>query len=222
MAELKPSEKRRIKEENERMHKVGVAGIIPKDRIRDGLDFHRIRRRRDFGEVKRQAVFAVQLICAFLLALCVVRGVGIRIRMSGQSMEPAIEEEDSVLLNRVVFFVKKPKRGDIIAFYPGGNRRAKLSIKRIIGVPGDVVLIKNGAVYLNGEALSDIQTGDDIHEAGRASTEVKLGEGEYFVLGDNRNNSEDSRYESVGNVKKSDITGKAWLCVSPRRFGLLN
>jgi signal peptidase I len=92
----------------------------------------------------------------------------------------------------------------------------------VIAVPGDTVLIQNGAVYVNGELFDEKVDVSAIEEAGLASEELKLEDDEYFVLGDNRNNSEDSRYANIGNVKKDYIIGKAWFRVSPwKKFGFI-
>ena len=92
----------------------------------------------------------------------------------------------------------------------------------MIGTPGDTVVIKNGYVYLNGQLHSDIADTDYMTDYGLASAEITLGDGEYFVLGDNRNNSEDSRYASVGNITKDEIVGKVWLDVTPSDFGTVH
>ena len=105
--------------------------------------------------------------------------------------------------------------GDIVAFYPNGNEKSRYYIKRIIGEPGDTIQIQDGVVYVNGDALESANR-ESIENAGLAEEPVTVGEDEYFVLGDNRNNSEDSRYASIGNVKKEDIAGKVWFQTYPR------
>ena len=88
-------------------------------------------------------------------------------------------------------------------------------VKRVIGVPGDTVQIKNGTVYVNGKAFDEETDVASIEDAGLAAEEITLGAEEYFVLGDNRNNSEDSRYANIGNIKKDYIIGKAWFRIAP-------
>jgi signal peptidase I len=115
-----------------------------------------------------------------------------------------------------------PKRYDVIAFKTSGTGFDKIYIKRVIGVPGDSVIIKNGKVYINGEELTDDVYTDTILTAGLAANTITLGDDEYFVLGDNRNNSEDSRFSNIGIVKKENIIGSAWLIASPlSRFGFI-
>ena len=85
----------------------------------------------------------------------------------------------------------------------------------VVGVPGDTVQIKNGTVYVNGKAFDEETDVASIEDAGLAAEEITLGAEEYFVLGDNRNNSEDSRYANIGNIKKDYIIGKAWFRIAP-------
>ncbi|MBR4026245.1 MAG: signal peptidase I, partial [Lachnospiraceae bacterium] len=117
---------------------------------------------------------------------------------------------DQVLINKFVYLVSNPKSGDVVVFLPNGNEKSHYYIRRVIGTPGDVVQIKNGAIYINGELYNEKVSVASMEDAGIASEEIKLGENEYFVLGDNRNNSEDSRYANIGNIKKEYILGKAW------------
>ena len=116
-----------------------------------------------------------------------------------------------------IFFIKLSVIGlnsNLYIFY---------NVKRIIGLPGEKVIIKSGAVYINGEKLEEIAVVTDASNAGLADEEIKLGKDEYFVLGDNRINSEDSRYANIGNIKKEDIVGKAWIRLKPFGFvGKLN
>ena len=110
-----------------------------------------------------------------------------------------------------------------MVFLPNGNEKSHYYVKRVIAVPGDKVQIKDGAVYVNGELFDEKAETAAILDAQLAAEEIELGEDEYFVLGDNRNNSEDSRYANIGNVKKEYIIGKAWFIVSPfQDFGFLD
>ncbi len=110
-----------------------------------------------------------------------------------------------------------------MVFLPNGNEKAHYYVKRVIGVPGDTVQIKDGAVYVNGELFEEKVETAAILDAELASEKIVLEEDEYFVLGDNRNNSEDSRYANIGNVKKEYMIGKAWFIVSPyQKFGFID
>ena len=148
--------------------------------------------------------------------------IGLRTSVVGQSMSETLESGDEILVNRFIYKVSDPKPNDIIVFLPNGNEKSHYYVKRVIAVPGDTVLIQNGAVYVNGELFDEKVDVSAIEEAGLASEELKLEDDEYFVLGDNRNNSEDSRYANIGNVKKDYIIGKAWFRVSPwKKFGFI-
>lgn len=146
---------------------------------------------------------------AIFLAIMLVYSVGIRTSVVGASMEPSLYNGQEVLINRVVYQFSSPKRGDVIVFRPNGNQNSHFYVKRVIGLPGETVQIMQGRVYINGEVYEDDIT-DDTKEAGIAESEIELGAEEYFVLGDNRDNSEDSRSANIGNVSRSMIEGKAW------------
>ena len=162
------------------------------------------------------------LLIVILLAYTLTLFLCDRTTISGNSMQPAIENEDTVLLNRIAYSFHGPKRYSIIAFPPNGVKTSKIYVKRVIGLPGETIQIHDGKVYINGSVLEDDVSEDDILTAGLAAGELTLGENEYFVLGDNRNNSEDSRFANVGVVKKDDIVGSVWFIASPmKRMRLL-
>lgn len=149
------------------------------------------------------------IVLAAFLALVVVMFFGIKTTMVGTSMEPVINSGQTVLINRVAYNMSSPKRGDVIVFKPNGNKNSHFYIKRVVGLPGETIQIYNGKVYINGEVyLEDVAI--DTREGGIATNEITLETDEYFVLGDNRSNSEDSRSANIGNVKMNMIEGKAW------------
>ena len=131
-------------------------------------------------------------------------------------MEPTLAVGEKFFVNKAVYKVSSPKRGDIIVFKTNVTDDAALHIRRVIGLPGESVLIKDGKIYINGELYEEAGDYPDISNPGLAETSISLESGEYFVLGDNRNNSEDSRYSDIGNIKKNYIVGKLWFTVSPR------
>lgn len=154
----------------------------------------------------------------------------------GHSMEPTLENDDSLLVDKVSYCFGQPKRYDVIVFEPAIANVSKYYVKRIIGLPGETVQVVDGEVYIDGSPLEDdviygFSLEDDegnpiepekIYNAGLASEPITLGYDEYFVLGDNRNNSEDSRFSNVGNVKYSSIIGRIWAVSSPfGRMGLV-
>ena len=165
-----------------------------------GLSFRRRKRKIHLSAVQGVAFWIGEVILAFVIGCMLVWFFGYPLSNVGQSMEPAVYSGEKVLVNRLVYELKAPDYGDLIVFKPNGNVNAHYYIKRVVGVPGDSVTI-----------------------AGLAEEGVTLGEDEFFVLGDNRNNSEDSRSADVGNVKRQDILGKAWFVVTPgERFGWLH
>ena len=108
------------------------------------------------------------------------------------------------------YLTERGTEGDVVVFLPNGNEKSHYYVRRVIACPGDTVQIKNGKVYINGELYKEDIVSASIEDPGVAADEVKLGDDEYFVLGDNRNSSEDSRMANIGNVKKDYIIGKAW------------
>ena len=165
-------------------------------------------------------VFKIALVCLF--AFVAVWYFGQRVSTVGDSMKPVLENGDVVLVNRIVYNATTPKRGDIIVFRPRGNENSHYYIKRIVGLPGETVEILENRVYINGEKLEEDYDTTDIDDVGLLSEPMELASDEYFVLGDDRENSEDSRNADVGNVKRDYIYGKAWFITSPwKNFGFI-
>lgn len=138
------------------------------------------------------------------------------------SMEPTLKAGERVLINSAVYKFSTPKRGDVIVYRTGDDERSSLHIKRVIGLPGETVQIKDGQILIDGETYVEKKDFPAITNPGLAEKPVKLGSGEYFVLGDNRNSSADSRQADVGNIEKKNIIGKLWFVVSPMEdFGFI-
>ena len=140
--------------------------------------------------------------------------------MVGDSMESTLSSGDTILINKLVYRIREPERFDVIVFQKSGKEHSYYSIKRIVGLPGETVLVSNGRVYINGELLDEPQVSEDMVLEGLAAEPIVLDEDEHFVLGDNRNMSEDSRYFNVGNVVSDEIIGKAWLRTN--KFGIIS
>lgn len=157
----------------------------------------------------------VVLICYFILNF-----VGCRSKVDGSSMNPTLEDGDNLWVDKLSYTFGDPKRFDVVIFNYDENTTY---VKRIIGLPGETVRIdQNGNIYINGKLLKENYGKETMINNGRAGSEVYLGADEYFVLGDNRNNSIDSRWSDVGNVSREDIVGKVVLRIYPfKSFGLI-
>lgn len=187
-----------------------------------GLNFNRRKRKVNTKLLKEIGIWAGEILLVMAIAVMLVSFVGFRITVVGASMSPTLESGDEILVNRFKYKIFSPKQNDLIVFLPNGNEKSHYYIKRVIAGPGDKVQIKDGVVYVNGEQFAEKASVSNIENALLAEDEITVGEDEYFVLGDNRNNSEDSRYASIGNVKKEYIVGKAWFVVSPwEKIGFL-
>ncbi len=177
----------------------------------DGLNFRRRRRKIDFDKIKYVAILVAELAVVIGLAYACVMAFGRQVECSNASMEPTYNTSDKLLVNTIAFKFSKPETGDVIAFKPKANVNASYSVKRVIGVPGDQILIENGRIYINDELYKETTLDfDPIENPGIAASKIKLSKNQYFVLGDNRNSSEDSRYESIGFVSSEDILGRVW------------
>lgn len=152
-----------------------------------------------------------------LVVLCitylVITFVGQRTEVDGESMETTLSHGDNLIVDKITYRMKDPKRFDIIVF-PFKYEENTYYIKRIIGMPGETVQIdEKGNIYIDGELLEESYGREIIRpeNVGIAKDPIVLGEDEYFVMGDNRNNSMDSRFEIVGNIHRDDIIGRAWM-----------
>lgn len=172
------------------------------------------------AEVKREKLhnlldWVVYILIVAVLAFLLLNYVAQRVLVDGTSMNPTLQDQDSVLVEKLSYRFSNPERYDIVVFKYLGKDDTYY-IKRIIGLPGETVQVIDGYVYINGELLeTDIYGNDIMLSSGRTSEPITLGEYEYFVLGDNRNGSSDSRSESVGNVARSQIVGKAFIRIWP-------
>ena len=155
-----------------------------------------------------------------LLSIVLNKFVIQKVEVDGPSMNTTLKTGQQLMVQKVSYHFTDPKRGDIVVFQPPGYEDDTLYIKRVIGVPGDRVQIIDGYIYLNGKKYDDPQWREEILDPGIAEEEVTVGEGEYFVVGDNRNDSTDSR--EFGAVEKSRIMGEAVLRIWPlNKVGLL-
>ena len=168
------------------------------------------------GKTVRESVsFILYLIVIVVLTFLMIRYVGQRTRVDGSSMENTLTNGDNLIVDKISYRFHEPERFDIIVF-PYQYKEDTYFIKRIIGMPGETVQITDkGEILINGEELVESYGREVIKDPGLASDPITLGEDEYFVMGDNRNYSKDSRFPDVGNIRRADIIGKAWLRIYP-------
>ncbi len=163
-------------------------------------------------------IWAAQIAAVIFLAYFIIYYCVEKTTVIGSSMEKTLSANDQIIINKFIYHVSDPKRFDVIVFKQSGKEHSFYNIKRIIGLPGETVQIKDGSIYINGEVLDEIIEVEEMVNYGLAAEEIVLEENEYFVLGDNRNNSEDSRFASIGNITRDEIIGKASLRLSPFNF----
>ncbi|MBP1754852.1 MAG: hypothetical protein H6Q59_1250 [Firmicutes bacterium] len=158
-------------------------------------------------------------VCIYILPNFVIQ----RTIVDGSSMANTLQDGEHLYVEKLSYRFDALDRFDIIVFYPYGRDSEEYYVKRIIGMPGETIQIIGSDIYINGEILEEHYGKDPITDPGRAVEPITLGEDEYFVMGDNRSVSKDSRTEEVGNVKKENIGGRAIFRIKPlSRFGLLD
>lgn len=151
---------------------------------------------------------------AIAAALFIVTFIGQRVEVDGRSMEPTLEDKDNLICDKISYRFSEPERFDIVVTYPYEGSKKERWIKRIIGLPGEEVRIdEEGNIYINGEILEESYGKEVIQDPGMAIEPIQLGEDEYWVMGDNRNHSSDSRV--IGPVTKDRIIGKAFVRIYP-------
>ncbi len=162
--------------------------------------------------------FLIVLVVTFL----VVNYVGQRTMVIGTSMEPMLSDGDNLIVDKLSYRFEDPQRFDIIVF-PFRYAEKTFYIKRIIALPGETIFIdENGTIFIDGEELNEHYGKEVIVDPGRAYEPITLGPDEYFVMGDNRNNSSDSRDPVVGNIHRDEFVGKAWMRIWPfSRMGMI-
>jgi len=174
----------------------------------------RVSLARAFGghSLLREILETVLLTVMLFLVINAVTG---RSQVNGSSMEPTLHDGQYLIIGKVTYWLHPPERGDIIVLHPPGNPGEDY-IKRVVGLPGEQVEVREGRVWVNGVALNESY----VSGAPSYSDSWNLREDEYLVFGDNRNNSSDSH--SWGPLTEESIVGKAWLCYwPPEHWGLV-
>ena len=185
------------------------------------LNFRRKRRKR-LRRNKTGSLFLwiLEILIVCMTAVLLVAALGQRVSTAGDSMSPVLKNGNVVLVNHFIYNFKDPARGDIIAFRQDETRHYML--KRVVGLPGETVQIVDGYVYIDGQKLDEHYGNEVMENPGIAEEPLVLGDDEYFVLGDNRNNSQDSRAANVGVIHKDDLLGRAWVRIWPlNKFGVI-
>ena len=185
------------------------------------LTFGKTKRRFNYDLLRVVLTWAFQIAVVCFVAFVFVWYFGKRISVTGDSMNPILANGDETLVNKLVYNLGSPRRGDVIAFQPNGNEHSHYYIKRVVGLPGETIEIKKGQIWIDGKKIKEKYQTTEISDKGVLEEPVTLKNNEYFVLGDDRQNSDDSRSADVGNIKRSDIIGTVWFVTSGKNFGFV-
>ena len=177
-----------------------------------GLSFYEKKKRINTHILREIFGMMFGTFAAVFLAVVLVYSAGVKTNIIGVSMEPSLYNGQKILINRFIYKLMAPKKDDVIVFLPGGNQNAYYYVKRVVAVPGQKVQIIDGMLYVDG-IPEENEIYDKMEDAGIAENEIVLGADEYFVLGDNRKESLDSRV--IGYIPKSRIVGHATFTVLP-------
>ncbi len=183
-----------------------------------GFGFYRKKKKINAALVREVFNCLVGICVAVFLAGVINYFFGITTNVVGVSMTPTLYNSQQIFVNRLTYTFTSPKVGDVVIFLPNGNENSHYYVKRVLAVAGDTVHIVGGVLYVNGEESEWIT--EKILDAGIAANEFVLESGEYFCLGDNVNNSEDSRSANIGPVKETDIIGKVWFHMNCEEAGI--
>ena len=182
------------------------------------LTFYQRKKKVNMVMVKEFFSYLCIALFAIFLAAILTYTLGLSTNVIGVSMEPALSNGQTIYINRFAYTLTTPKEGDVIVFLPNGNQNSHYYVKRVIAGPNDKLQIIGGICFVNGSESPYITT--KIWDAGIAENEIVLDVGEYFCIGDNPNNSEDSRSANIGPVELEDIIGKAWFRMKGKNIGM--
>ncbi len=183
-----------------------------------GLSFYKKKKKISQALLREIFSWIFSIALSVFLAGVIVIFLGRSARVVGMSMEPTLENGQQIYIDRFTYILSSPKAGDVVAFLPNSNENSHYYIKRVVAGPGDKVRIADGTLYVNGQ--QSIWVTERVLDAGIAENELILGSGEYFCIGDNPNNSEDSRSANIGPVDEDDIVGKAWFHLKSSTEGM--
>ena len=183
-----------------------------------GLSFYKKRKKVNSTLVREIFSWLFGILAAVFIAVVLNLFFGMTTNVVGSSMEPALYNGQKIWVDRFRYILSSPKKGDVVVFLPKGNENAHYYVKRVVAEPGDKVLIRDGVLYVNGVESSWVT--EKFSDPGIAENEFVLQSGEFFCVGDNPGQSEDSRSANIGPVKESDIVGKAWFHSSSEEDGM--
>ena len=183
-----------------------------------GLSFYKKKKKISSAAVREAFTWLFGILAAIFIAGVLNFCFGMRTNVVGVSMEPTLYNGQQILVDRFLYILTSPNRGDVVVFLPNGNENSHYYVKRVVAVPGDQVLVQDGILYVNGEESE--WPAERMMDAGIAVNEITLGTGEFFCIGDNPGNSEDSRSANIGPVLKSDIIGKVWFRAACEESGM--
>lgn len=183
-----------------------------------GLSFYRRKKKISSVHVREVFTWLFGIATAVFIAVVLNIFLGVTTNVVGVSMEPTLYNGQKIFINSFIYLISSPQRGDVVVFLPNGNENSHYYVKRVVAVPGDVVVISGGVLYVNGEESPYVT--DRLTDPGIAANEFTVPNGEYFCIGDNPGNSEDSRSPNIGPVKEIDMLGKVWFRASCEEEGM--
>lgn len=158
--------------------------------------------------------WVADVVVTVALAVFLLIFLGDKVSVVGNSMADKVKSGQEILIDKMSYELRDIKRYDVIVYKSDISGEDEYVVKRVIGLPGEEIQIVDSKIYIDGNEIEDKYYKGNF-ESGYANSVITIGEDEYFVMGDNRNLSQDSRFEYVGNIKKNDILGRAWLIISP-------
>jgi len=183
-----------------------------------GLSFYKRKKKINRGHVREVCSWIAGMVIAVFIAIVLNFFMGTMTSVVGVSMEPTLYNGQDVFINTFLYLLSAPKRGDVVVFLPNGNEYTHYYVKRVVAIPGDSVVIRDGILYVNGEESPWITK--KLIDPGIAANEFTLENGEVFCIGDNPGSSEDSRSANIGPVKEKDILGKVWFRAPCKEAGM--
>lgn len=172
-------------------------------------------------KLKDMISMSIYFLIVVFITFLIIKYVAQRTEVIGCSMDPTLKEHDNLIVDKLSFRLREPNRGEIVVF-PYRDGSGVYYVKRVVGMPGETIWIPgDGKVYIDGKVLEEDYLVEGTEKGGIAITPITLGEDEYFLLGDNRDNSIDSRNEKVGIVKRNEIIGKVILRIWPLHDGII-